>query len=276
MNGSVALPKPFYQDELAAIYSGDALEVLSALRSAAGSITDSASLCDAVVTDPPYSSGARTESSKAARDGGMTRGHRWSNRPIDTDQMTTPGFVWLVRQTAVAVRPLLADGGSLFSFIDWRQWPNLLGAVESANYRINKMIVWDKENFGMGNGFRNQHELILFASKGVPNIAESDTPDVLRFKREENLWHPSPKPVALMEALLRVVVPSGGTVLDPYMGAGATLVAARRLGIRAIGIECDATHCRTAADRLRAEINGSTIEASRAGQCALFSTGVEP
>lgn len=256
---------PYYSDDLSCIYCGDALEILGALHLPE---------IDAVITDPPYSSGARTEAGKASRGDGMVRGQRWTNRPIDTDQMTTSGFVWLIREACVAVRPFLVDGGGLFSFIDWRQWPNLVGAVESANYRINKMIVWDKENFGMGNGFRNQHELVLFASKGVPAIAEADTPDVLRFKREENLWHPSPKPVPLMEALLRVPVKPGGRVLDMFMGAGSTLVAARRLGIKAIGIEIDEEHCRTAADRLRAEIASTTIEAVRSGQGALFGEAV--
>ena len=243
------------------VVCGDALEIVRA---------NPLHGVDAVVTDPPYASGARTEATKQQREDGMLRGARWSNRPIDTDQMTTTGFVWLVREVATALRPCLVDGGGFFSFIDWRQWPNLVGAVESADYRINKMIVWDKETFGMGNGFRNQHELVLFASKGVPNIAAADTPDVLRFRREDNQWHPSPKPVPLMEALLRVPVKRGGLVVDPFCGAGSTLVAARRLGIRAIGFEVNEEHARTARDRIRADETSSSIEAARAGQTALF------
>lgn len=252
---------PFFTDELATVYHGDALQVLSDLG-----LSD----VSAFVCDPPYASGARTEAAKSARGDGMVRAQRWANRPIDTDQMTTTGFVWLIRETALLARDALADGGSFFSFIDWRQWPNLVGAVESANFRINKMVVWDKESFGMGNGFRNQHELILFASKGVPDTQNSNTPDVLRFKREPNTWHPSPKPEDLMEALLRVAAPVGGLVVDPFMGAGATLVAARRLGIRAIGIDSEEKHCETARARLIATATNSTIDAVRAGQRSLF------
>lgn len=228
---------------------------------------------DACVTDPPFASGARTEAGKGARADGMVRADRWKNRPIDTDQMTTTGFVWLIRKIAVLVRPMLVDGGAFFSFIDWRQWPNLAGAVESANYRINKMIVWDKESFGLGNGYRNQHELVLFASKGVPRIVHSDTPDVIRCKRDENTWHPSPKPPHLMETLLRVPVPSGGLVLDPFMGSGSTLVAAVRQGMRCIGIDSDANHCATARERVLAETSSSTLEARVGGQRALFGDG---
>lgn len=51
--------------------------------------------------------------------------------------------------------------------------------------------------------------------------------------------HPTVKPVKLMEYLVRLVTPAGGTVLDPYMGSGTTLVAAARLGFDSIGIDRD-------------------------------------
>jgi len=121
------------------------------------------------VTDPPYASGARTEANKPSS-GAMVRGQRWNSRPIENDQMTTTGFVWLIREVCQAVRPLLMTGGSLLSFIDWRQWPNLVGAVESTNLRVNGMIVWDKQSMGLGHGFRAQHELVLHASRGVARV----------------------------------------------------------------------------------------------------------
>src|SRR5579883_3235663 len=62
----------------------------------------------ACVMDPPYASGARTEAAKPARGAGMVRSARWGNRPIDCDQMTTPGFVWAMRTLALAITPLLS------------------------------------------------------------------------------------------------------------------------------------------------------------------------
>jgi site-specific DNA-methyltransferase (adenine-specific) len=242
------------------MYLGDCLEVLEREQPAVG----------CVVTDPPYSSGARTEASKATRGDGMLRGPRWANRPIDCDQMTTTGFVWLIREVALACEPLLHDGASVLSFIDWRQWPNLVGALESVNLRVNAMVVWDKESFGMGNGFRAQHELVCWATKGVAKPAALDTPNVLRFPREAPEWHPSPKPVPLMEALLRVASKPGEAVLDPFAGGGSTGVACLRTGREFIGIERDPKHFATACDRLRAEENGSTLAASRAGQMPLL------
>jgi len=230
--------RPYFQNDRATIYHGDCLEVMQNLEAV-----------DAVVTDPPYASGARTEAKKASS-GAMVRGQRWANNPIENDQMTTTGFVWLLREVARTAFSLLPEGGSLLSFTDWRQWPNLVGAVESVNFRINGMIVWDKGSMGLGAGFRLQHELVLHASRGVPSIQNRATPNILAHKRVKSDKHPSPKPVPLLVDLLTVVLPLGGVVLDPFMGAGSTLLGAIALGGRAIGIESVEEHCETAASLL--------------------------
>lgn len=233
---------PYYDDGDCTIYHGDALEVLAALAEVP---------IDAVVTDPPYASGSRTEASKSSS-GAMVRNVRFQT-PIENDQMTTTGFVWLLRQTAMALRPMLPEGGSFLSFIDWRQWPNLVGALETCNYRVQGMIVWDKGSIGMGNGFRAQHELICHASRGVPTIHDRSCGNVLRAGRQELVDHPSPKPQALMARLIEVVTPPSGLVLDPFMGAGTTLRAARDVGRKAIGIEYEERYCEIAAKRLGQE-----------------------
>jgi len=150
-----------------------------------------------------------------------------------------------------ACKPVLKDGGSVLSFIDWRQWPNLLGALESTNLRVNQMVVWDKLSYGLGNGFRAQHELILHASKGTPTITSRSIGNVLGYRRDNNDDHPSPKPIGLMQNLIEVVTAPGDVVLDPFMGAGSTIRAAANLGRRAIGIELSEKYCEIAAKRLR-------------------------
>ncbi len=237
------LPAPYFDDGQVTLYHGDALEIIAALDVAV----------DAVVTDPPYASGSRTEASKSSS-GAMLRAGRFADRPIDLDQMTTTGFVWMMRAVAQGCRPLLPDGGSFVSFIDWRQWPNLVGAIETANLRVQGMVVWDKGHFGLGNGFRSQHELILHASKGVPTIYDKGIGNVLQFPRQAPVDHPSPKPLRLMERLIETVVPPGGLVLDPFAGSGTTLVAAKNTGRRAIGVEFDADYCRVAADALAQDL----------------------
>jgi site-specific DNA-methyltransferase (adenine-specific) len=235
---------PYYQDDNFTIYHGDTLDVLDGLSGLS---------VDAVVTDPPYASGSRTESSKSSS-GAMLRGAKWNAKPIENDQMTTTGFVWLMRAVGQAVRPMLPDGGSLLSFIDWRQWPNLVGALETCNYRVQGMIVWDKGSMGLGNGFRAQHELVCHASKGVPNVHDKGCGNVITHKRVEPVDHPSPKPEPVMQRLIEVVAAPGATVLDPFMGSGTTLRAAKNIGRRCIGIEFEERYCEIAANRLAQEV----------------------
>jgi DNA modification methylase len=63
--------------------------------------------------------------------------------------------------------------------------------------------------------------------------------------------HPTVKPVELMKWLIRLVTPPGGVVLDPFLGSGTTVYAARMLGIRSIGIEREAPYVEQAVWRLR-------------------------
>jgi adenine-specific DNA-methyltransferase len=77
--------------------------------------------------------------------------------------------------------------------------------------------------------------------------------DVWRFGLERNRQHPAQKPAPLMEQIVSVSSREGDTVLDPFMGSGTTLVAAKRLGRRAIGIEIEERYCAIAAERLRRE-----------------------
>jgi site-specific DNA-methyltransferase (adenine-specific) len=235
--------KPYYEDESVAIYHGDALDV----------IADAPLVIDAVITDPPYASGTRLEAAKSSS-GAMLRAGRFADRPLDLDQMTTVGFVWLMRAVARGTYSLLPDGASFLSFIDWRQWPNLIGALETANLRVQGMVVWDKGHFGLGNGFRSQHELICHAAKGVPVIHDKGIGNVLRFPRVEPIDHPSPKPEGLMQRLITATVPLGGVVFDPFMGSGTTLRAAKNLGYRAIGVESDLAYCEVAVSRLRQDV----------------------
>jgi site-specific DNA-methyltransferase (adenine-specific) len=82
--------------------------------------------------------------------------------------------------------------------------------------------------------------------------------------------HQTAKPLALMLDLVELFTDAGETILDPFAGSGTTGVACLRLGRTFIGIERDPVYFKLACDRLRAEEQGSTLKASRAGQEALF------
>lgn len=79
------------------VWCGDTLVVLNHLRSQGRRF-------GCVIMDPPFASGSRTEASKPGS-GAMVRGQRWADRPIDCDQMTTTGFIWLVHRLAAVAQP---------------------------------------------------------------------------------------------------------------------------------------------------------------------------
>ena len=81
-------------------------------------------------------------------------------------------------------------------------------------------------------------------------MARRSISDVIEWTREEDAFHPNQKPVHAIRPLVAAFASEGGTVLDPFMGSGSTLVAAKEFGNRAIGIEIEERYCRYAAHRL--------------------------
>ena len=215
------------------LHLGDCLDVLRSLPD--GSV-------DAVVTDPPYCSGAVSEAQRTRANG---QGLRSENiRRLGWfvgDNMGTAGLVWLLRSVAVEARRIMKPSGSLLAFCDWRMLSSLQPAIESAGLRYQGLIVWDKEAMGLGCGFRCQHELVMHFTNGAPEYYDKGTPNLIRCKRVSagDREHQTQKPARLMSRLLRVVAPPGGTVVDPFAGSGSTLVAAIAEGMNAVGIERD-------------------------------------
>lgn len=220
---------PYYSDEFTTVYLADCLDVLASLEPQS---------VDAVLTDPPYSSGGRRENARSIRRSMLreTSDEEW----IRGDAMSTNGFTWLMRSCGLQWRRLLVPGGHALSFIDWRMWPTLAAALESADLRQHPAIVWDKAAIGMGTVFRNQHEFVVHMSAGNPREPyRRDVANVLRYAAVRNGTHPTEKPEPLLRTLLSVVATEGQLVLDPFAGSGSTLAAARSLGMRSIGVEAD-------------------------------------
>lgn len=232
---------PYYERDGITIYHGDALEIMGRLAS------DSVGV---VFTDPPYSSGARNSARLRGR-GSMRRdeGEFGSDEWIGGDNLSAHGFAMLVRLFGVESLRVVARDGHLFSFIDWRQLPVLQGALEASGWSARALLVWDKVSFGMGNGFRQQAEFVLHASKGIgDNFLRHDLGTVFQALRQSNeIGHPTVKPIGLVQRCLSAVP---GSVLDPFMGSGTTLLAARGIGRQGIGIEIEESYCEIAAKRL--------------------------
>lgn len=251
----------------AVIHCGDALEVLAAQPEAS---------VDALITDPPYCSGSVSEASRTKGSGQGLRSETIKKLGwFVGDNMGTAGLSWLLRATAVIARRVVKPTGHFACFCDWRMFASLQPAIESAGWRFQNLVVWDKGSMGLGLGFRAQHELCLHFTNGAPEYHDMGTSNVLdvgRVPRDER-EHQTQKPVELMSALVRVLSPVGGVVFDPYAGSGSTGVAAVRLGRDFVGVEHDEEHAKHARERIAAEIDGITVQASRAGQVALFAKG---
>ena len=207
---------------------------------------------DAVVMDPPYCSGAASEAGRSAANSQGVRSERRDDVTwFRGDNMGTAGIAFLLRAVAFESCRILRPSGSLLCFMDWRQVPNLVPALESSGLRYQNLIVWDKGHTAMGFGFRATHELCAHLTNGEPEFYSKSHGNVLRHKRvpSDDREHFAQKPVELLRDLLSVVCPPGGTVLDPFCGSGSTLVAAASLGMSGVGIDRDGVHTATARKR---------------------------
>jgi len=107
-------------------------------------------------------------------------------------------------------------------------------------------------------------DLDSWAERHLPAVMDVAKPSKAEKEAgcENKNHHPTCKPVALMSWLAKLLCPPGGTVLDPFLGSGTTLVAAAKLGLKGIGIEQDAGYCDIARARVRAAAEQLNLEVS--------------
>jgi site-specific DNA-methyltransferase (adenine-specific) len=121
---------------------------------------------------------------------------------------------------------------------------------------FKQAVVWDKGGLGMGIHYRRSYEFILIAQKGEPARVwngGNNTSNVWRIAKIIPNYgqHPTEKPVKLMSKIISIHSNIGDTILDPFMGHGTTLRAAKDLGRKAIGIEIEKKYCDIAIERLK-------------------------
>lgn len=181
-----------------------------------------------LLTDPPYCSGGFQESGKSSGSIGTKQsdGKGGSITPtISSDNLSTRGYQVLMRAVLSA-----ADIKVAYIFTDWRMWTYLFDLVEGAGLAIRNMIVWNKKTPGMGSGWRAQHELVMFAHRTKPKWDNhKGYGNVIEATRSGNEFHPTQKPVEILEKLLDNTDWAKG-VLDTFGGSGTTLIAAESAG----------------------------------------------
>jgi DNA modification methylase len=192
-----------------------------------------------IYTDPPYSSGGSQESGKVSGSIGAR-----NQKTIKNDNLSTRGYRLLMDD----VLSLCQDAHTAFIFCDWKMWIETFDIAERAGFRVRNMLVWDKVQMGMGMPFRNQHELCLFGSKIAGKIGDGGTPNVLQHKRDREAEHATPKPIGLINDMLKQVESSN--VYDPFSGGGSTMVASHQLKRKCYGMELDPKYCQVIVDRM--------------------------
>ncbi len=246
--------KPYYQKHGVTIYHGDCLTVLQSLDPLEA---------NAVLTDPPYSSGGmvRSDRTNKTTDEKYTQSEARGKRPnFHGDNMDQRAWMSFGREWLLECRRHTKLTGYLCSFIDWRQLPALTDAVQSAGWVWRGVNVWDKGQAARMphvGYFSYQCEFVVWATNGacvkLPAMKDGGDGKLNGLCRcsvkQDDKHHQTGKPTPVMQ-WLTWCVPFGGLILDPFMGSGTTLVAAKKMGRKAIGIESEEGYCEVAAKRL--------------------------
>lgn len=245
--------KPYYQDGAVTIYHGDCREVLDSI--------DFSSAC--AVTDPPYGD------TNLPWDGMVDGWLAYLERKMGMD-----ASLWMFTSLRHLLKHLPAlVGWVLAEEIVWEkhngtnlhadrfrrvhelavhlyrgEWSNVY-AVPPKMYQAHARVVRKKSRPAQWLGQTGATTFVQPA--GMTKIQRS----VIRARSEHRRGHhPTQKPLSVVQALVECSCAPSDTVIDPFMGAGTTLVAARNLGRKAIGIEIEERYCEIAARRCAQEV----------------------
>jgi len=222
-----------------------------------------ADLAQLVLTDPPYNVPIAGHVSGLGR---VT--HREFS--MASGEMSPDEFTAFLAEVMRLLARFSQTGSIHFHFMDWRHMREILAAADSIYSEFKNLCVWAKSNAGMGSFYRSQHELVfVFKSGRAPHINNFGLgekgrhrsnvwafPGVNTFRagREDDLAaHPTVKPVQMLADAILDCSHRDGIVLDPFAGAGSTLVAAARTGRRGYGIEIDGAYVDVCIRRLEKE-----------------------
>ena len=231
------------------LIKGDCLEKIKEIE--CGSI-------DLVLTDPPY--GISRETGYANVINGVQRFAvsmefgEWDYTPIDLDTVCREYF------------RVLKDGGTCIVFYDLWKLSYLSEAMQRAEFKMIRLIIWEKSNPVPLNSKRNyltgaREIAVLGVKKGKPTFHSEYDKGVYQFPIPNNgkRYHPTQKPLELMEALIQKHSNEGDMVLDTFMGSGTTGVACKNLNRNFIGIELDTEYFKIADVRIKELVDQTSL-----------------
>ena len=207
------------------IIQGDALKVLEGF--APGTF-------DAVITDPPYASGGRTQAEKNKSTAQKYSSMKNAPPAFDGDAKDQRSWTRWAAEWLYLARKACKPGAPVCMFIDWRQLPAATDALQWAGWIWRGTAVWGS------NGD-------MPISRPVPCL-----PGVFKYGNPQKRIHLTEKPLQLMRDVVKITEP-GGHILDPFAGSGTTVLAAVLEGYRATGIEMSDYYAQAARERLERE-----------------------
>jgi DNA modification methylase len=243
--------KPYYEDDAVTIYHGDCLDVLPGLDPA-----------DLIFTSPPYNLGRGSSFTSGRRNGMWRSVDQTGGITYDgghDDAMELDAYEEWQRAVLTACWDRLTDTGAIF----YNHKPRILGRqlwtplAMNPGLPLRQIVIWNR---GPGfnwvpTAFAPWHEwLIIYARDAwrLRSRGASAVGDVWTVPPEHNNSHPAPFPVALPSRAIAATAPR--LVIDPFMGSGTTLRAAKNHGCRAIGIEKSERYCAMAVERMGQEV----------------------
>jgi DNA modification methylase len=173
-----------------------------------------------------------------------------NDQPDGIPQLLHDAFAAVDKVLASSARIYLASPGGLLG-LEFRQ------AVVEAGWHLHQTLVWCKQTATLAHSdYQPAHEDILYAWKPGPGrpgrgrhpgskwYGDNSQTTVFHIPRPScNAVHPTMKPVALIEAMLKNSSRRGDIVLDPFAGSGSTLITCERLGRRCLAVELDPAYC---------------------------------
>ncbi len=223
------LLKPYYDDGNGiVIYHGNCLDVLPTLG-----------MFDLLLTDPPY--GVAYVTSRRSRSD-----PKRAAIANDAD-LTCFSEAWAVLWAR------LEEDAHWYVFAS----PRRISSVIAITGNPKSIICWDKGDRGtVGDltcGFGESWEAIFYGCRDRKPLNGSRPRNVIRVDWSSTMdpVHPTVKPVGLLRKLIGWSSSEGQTILDPFMGSGTTLLAAKREGRKAVGIELEERYCESAVKRLK-------------------------
>ena len=231
--------KPYYERGSITIYCGDALEVLPMLSGV-----------NVTITDPPYESEAHTLQRRVKRKGGVMEVGPLEFGPMTPELRDAAARLIAERTNTWVLTFCQVEGAPI-----WRQ------SYEAHGLNYRRTCIWVKPD-GMpqysgdrpGMGYET---LLAMHAPGASTWNGGGRHGVFTHSKGSGALpneHPTQKPLPLMKELVRLFSDENSLILDPFMGSGTTLVAAKNLGRKAIGIEIEERYCEIAAKRLSQEV----------------------